>query len=49
MDELIEMLQSLKDEAKEIQGCTIVIKMKDDYTKHMITKTDWGLYLEELC
>lgn len=49
MEELIELLQSIKDEAKEIQGCTIVVKMNDGYSKKMITRNDWGLYIEDLC
>lgn len=48
MDELIEMLQSIKDDVKEIKACTIVVKMNDDYTVNMITKEDWGVWNEEL-
>ena len=48
MDELIERLQSIKDEVKEIKSCVIVVKLKDDYTIKMITNEDWGVYEQEL-
>lgn len=48
MDELIELLQSIKDDVKEIKGCTLVVEMNDNYTIKMITHESWGVYIEEL-
>ena len=48
MEELIEMLQSIKDEVKDIKSCTIVLKMNDDYTHKLITHHDWGCCIEEI-
>ena len=49
MDKLIEVLQSIKDEAKEVKACTIVVKMNDGYTHKLITGDNWGdFYIEEI-
>ena len=49
MENLISTLQAIKDDVKEIKSCTIVLKMKDDYTIKMIAVDDFGdSYLEEL-
>ena len=49
MDELIEALQSIKNEWEtcEIKACTILIK-NDDGTAKLITNHDWGVYTEDI-
>ena len=49
MENLINVLKDIKDDVKEIKSCTIVLKMKDEYTIKMITVDDFGdTRLEEL-
>ena len=49
MDDLIELLQSIKDEVKSVKGCTIVAEKNDEYTHILITNDNHGgVFVEEI-